>query len=220
MEAHTTLEAMTGANDAPLLARLRSGDEAAFQALIERYHPGVVRVCQYYLRDRSLAEEAAQETWLAMLRGLDRFEARSSLKTWLYGIAANTARSRARREQRTVTFSSITRHETEPFEPAVDPSRFRAPDQPYPGGWVSFPPSWGDAPEQRFLSGEVHGQIHMAINSLPESQREVVRLRDVEGFSAREVCDILGVSEANQRVLLHRGRSKVRGALEHYLTGV
>lgn len=196
---------------------MQSGDEGAFREVIERYHGSVMRACQQYVRDRALAEEVAQETWLSVLRALDRFEGRSSLKTWIVTIAVNTARTRARRERRTVAFSRVA-GDLESFEPAVAPSRFRGPNQPYPGGWVSFPPSWGDAPEERVLSQEIGHELREAIENLPSTQREVVTLRDIEGLSAAEVCTILGVSESNQRVLLHRGRSKVRGWLERYLT--
>ncbi len=217
MEARLTAHAPGDKDEAELIAGLRAGDESAFRALIERYHVGLVGLAQQYVGDRALAEEVAQECWLAVLRGLDRFEGRSSLRTWIFSIAINGARTRARRERRTIAFSAMASSAEEAFEPAVDPSRFRGPNDPYHGGWVSFPPSWGDLPEQRLLSGEARQHIQAAIDTLPGNQREVVMLRDVEGLSSEEACNVLGVSESNQRVLLHRGRSKVRRALEQYL---
>ena len=207
-------------DESQLVAALRSGDEDAFTRLVERYHSGMIRFAQQYVPDRSAAEGVVQEAWLGMLRGLNRFEGRASLKTWIYSIVLNCARSRARRDRRTIPFSAIERPTDEPFEPAVDPSRFRGPDDQYPGGWVAFPRSWGDAPDERLLAAEARQHLQAAIDALPPSQREVVLLRDVQGFSADETCTILNVSEVNQRVLLHRGRSRVRRALERYLTEI
>lgn len=204
--------------EAQLVAALRSGDEAAFARLVEQHHAGMIRLARSYVHDRAIAEEVAQETWLAVLRGLDGFASRSSLKTWIFRILANCAKQRAGRERRSLPFSSAWEATAEPFEPAVAPERFRGPGEQWWGGWVSFPSSWGDAPEERLLSCEARGQIQAAIDRLPASQRKVVLLRDVQGWTAAEVCDALQVSEANQRVLLHRGRSKVRLALETYLT--
>ncbi len=205
-------------DESRLIAALRAGDEDAFTRLVERYHTGMIRFAQQYVPDRSVAEGVVQEAWLGVLRGLDRFEARSSLKTWIFGIVLNCARSRARRDRRTIPFSAIERPADESFEPAVDPSRFRGSDDQYPGGWVAFPPSWGDAPDERLLAAEARQHLRAAIDTLPANQREVILLRDIQGFSASETCTILNVSEVNQRVLLHRGRSRVRRALEHYLT--
>jgi RNA polymerase sigma-70 factor (ECF subfamily) len=219
LEAYTTSGTMARGGEAELIARLRSGDDAAFTFMIEQHHAGVVRLCQHYVRDRALAEEAAQEAWLGVLRGLAGFEGRSSLRTWIYGIAVNAARTRARGEQRTVPFSSLSGADLEPFEPAVDPSRFHGPEHRYYGGWASVPANWADVPEERLLSKEVRREIQIAIDCLPDNQREVVVLRDIDGLSAQEVCNILGLSESNQRVLLHRGRSKVRASLERYLAG-
>jgi RNA polymerase sigma-70 factor (ECF subfamily) len=202
-----------------LVARLRDGDEAAFAELVDRYHTGMVRLATVYVRDEAAAEDVAQEAWIGVLRGIDRFEARSSLKTWIFHILINRAKTRATREQRSIPFSALWDADTAPFEPAVEPERFRPPGAQWAGGWVSFPQSWGAAPEERLLSGEAREQIQACIDTLPPSQREVVVLRDVQGWSAEEVCAALQVSEANQRVLLHRGRSKVRRALERYLTG-
>jgi RNA polymerase sigma-70 factor, ECF subfamily len=195
------------------LDALRSGDEEAFLALVRRHQTAMVRVAQIYVSRRDIAEEVVQEAWLAVLRGLDRFEGRSSLKTWLFRIVTNLAKTRAVREGRTIPFSALRSPESVP-EPAVEPERFRRPDDPrWPGHWASKPTEW---PEQQLLGGETLERIQDAIEALPDSQRAVITLRDVEGWSAQEVCNALELSETNQRVLLHRARSKVRGALEQY----
>jgi len=151
-----------------------------------------------------------------VLQGLNRFEGRSSLKTWIFRILTNCAKTRARREGRSVPFSSLSEFSIDHPEPAVDPARFRGPDQEWPGHWISFPHNWNEIPEERILSQETRACIQVAINALPPGQREVITLRDIEGWSSDETCDLLGVSEANQRVLLHRARSRVRRALEKY----
>lgn len=206
-------------DESELIRLLRAGDEAAFVTLVERYNAGMIRIARIYVHDPSMAEEVAQEAWLGVLHGLDGFQARSSLKTWIFRIVLNCARTRAAREQRSIPFSAAGEALIEGAEPAVDSSRFHGPDDPYHGGWVSFPPSWGQAPEQRVLSGEVRRLIGAAIDQLPPAQREVVIMRDVQGWTAEEVCQVMHVSESNQRVLLHRGRSKLRCALAHYLAG-
>jgi RNA polymerase sigma-70 factor (ECF subfamily) len=206
-------------DEARLVAALRAGDEAAFVTLVERYHTGMIRLARLYVRDASVAEEVAQEAWVGVLRGLGGFEARSSLKTWIFRIVLNTARARAAREQRAIPFSAAGEAWATGAEPAVEPQCFRGPDDQWPGGWVSFPPSWGQAPEQRLLAGEVRQLLGEAIDHLPPGQREVVILRDVQGWTAPEVCQVLEVSDANQRVLLHRGRSKLRRGLARYLAG-
>src|SRR5206468_6052286 len=134
------LQTQTWEDESLLVAALRAGDEAAFTRLVDRYHTGMIRFAQQYVPDRSVAEGVVQEAWLGVLRGLDRFESRSSLKTWIFGIVLNCARARARRDRRTVPFSEMERSTVEPFEPSLDPSRFRGPLDQYPGGWVSFPP--------------------------------------------------------------------------------
>jgi RNA polymerase sigma-70 factor (ECF subfamily) len=195
------------------LDALRSGDEEAFQALVRRHQSAMVRVAQIYVSRRDIAEEVVQEAWLGVLRGLDRFEGRSSFKTWLFKIVTNLAKTRAVREGRTIPFSALRSPESVP-EPAVEPERFRHPDDPrWPGHWASKPTDW---PEEQLLGGETLERIQDAIEALPDSQRAVITLRDVEGWSAQEVCNALELSETNQRVLLHRARSKVRGALERY----
>jgi RNA polymerase sigma-70 factor, ECF subfamily len=203
-------------DEAGLVCALRAGDEAVFAALVERYHVGMIGLAALYVKDRAVAEEVAQEAWLVVLRGLHRFEARSTFKTWLFGIVVNCARTHARRERRSVPFSAVWSLADDPFEPAVKPDRFRGAKSASPGGWVSFPVAWGAA-EERLLSKETRGVIRAAIDALPPAQREVVTLRDVHGYTSQEVCSLLHVSEANQRVILHRGRSRLRHALEAYL---
>jgi RNA polymerase sigma-70 factor (ECF subfamily) len=200
-----------------LIAALRQGDEAAFMALVERYQAALVRVALMYVSSRAAAEDVVQETWLGVLQGLSRFEGRSSLKTWIFRILSNRAKTRAVREGRAIAFSALASAD-DPAEPAVDPSRFYPPEHEDHGWWVSYPQSWADVPESRLLARETRAQIMEAIEALPENQRTVISLRDVEGWTSEEVCSVLTISETNQRVLLHRARSKVRRALEHYLT--
>jgi RNA polymerase sigma-70 factor (ECF subfamily) len=208
---------LPGPDDAAIVAALRRGDEAAFAELVERYQGGLLRLARLYVKDAAAAEDAVQETWLGLLKGLDRFEGRASLKTWLFRILMNRARTRAVRAARVVPFSVVQAWEVRRPGAAVDPDRFRPPDDPrYPGHWL-VAPSAEDMPEQRLLDDELHAQVRAALDTLPPAQREVVLLRDVEGWPSDEVCQALGLSEANQRVLLHRGRSKVRAALETYL---
>jgi len=199
--------------DHELVRRLREGDESAFAELIDRYGPTMVRVAQMYVRDRGTAEEVVQETWLAVLNGIDRFEERSSVKTWLFRILTNRAKTRGQRDSRVLPFSSLA-GAGEEDEPSVDPDRFLGPDSPEPGGWAAPPRAW---PEHKVLERETLGVVQMAIEQLPEAQREVIRLRDLEGWSPMEVADALEITDGNQRVLLHRARSKVRAAVEAYL---
>lgn len=200
--------------DHELVQRLREGDEAAFVELIDRYGTTMLRVAQMYVRDRATAEEVVQETWLAVLNGIDRFEERSSLKTWLFRILTNRAKTRGQRDGRMVPFSSLAGHGEEGDEPSVDPDRFLGPDSSHPGAWAAPPVGW---PEERLLEREALTVIEMAIDQLPEAQREVILLRDVDGWAPMEVSDVLGITDGNQRVLLHRARSKVRAALERYM---
>jgi RNA polymerase sigma-70 factor (ECF subfamily) len=196
--------------EAELLASLRSGDDSAFAKLVDRYYGSMLRVARAYVATKEAAEDVVQEAWIGVLQGLDRFEGRSSLKTWLFRILIKKAITRGTRDARSVPFSSLG-----PDEPAVDPSRFR--DR---GRWVGFwavPPSSSDAPERILVSKEARAKIGHVISTLPASQRLVITLRDVQGFTAAEACDLLDLTEANQRVLLHRARSKVRAALEAYL---
>ena len=206
------------ANETQLIDALRRRDETAFTTLVDQYHVSLVRLAQMYVADRAAAEEVAQETWLGVLKGIDRFEGRSSVKTWLFRILTNIAKTRGVRENRSLPFSAFWEAEAEPFEPAVAPDRFRPSDDPqWPHHWAFEPPAWGDHPEERLLSNEAQAVIRDAIEALPPAQREVITLRDLEGWSSAEVCNTLLISETNQRVLLHRARSKVRHALEQYL---
>ena len=195
--------------EASLIADLRAGDEAAFRSLIEMYHALLVRVARMYVSTEAVAEEVAQETWLAVFEGIGRFEGRSSLKTWLFRILTNRAKSRGIREGRSLPFSSLERE-----EPAVDPDRFHGGDHNWPGHWAAPPSGF---PEERLLAAETRAVLEEAIAKLPPAQRTVISLRDVEGWSAEEVCNALTLTETNQRVLLHRARSAVRSALERYL---
>ena len=159
------------------------------------------------------ADEAVQETWLAVIASVDRFEQRSSLKTWLYGILVNVARSKGVKEHRTVPFASL-RSELEHDEPAVDADRFRGPRDRFPGHWANPPVPWDELLEDSLLGDETIAAVRAAIGDLPSNQQTVITLRDIEGWAADEVCNALEISETNQRVLLHRARSKVRRALE------
>ncbi len=189
-------------SDDELAQRLRSGDESAFAELVDAYHPSLVRVAMGFVRSRAVAEEVAQDTWVAVLRGIDRFEGRSSLKTWIFTILANRARSTGVREQRTVPVDVGD-------SSTVDGRRFDD-----GGAWSDPPAPWTDAIEDQIEAAKLAELALAAIAELPESQRAVVTLRDVEGLSSKEACDVLDISEANQRVLLHRGRARVRAALE------
>jgi RNA polymerase sigma-70 factor, ECF subfamily len=186
-----------------LVEALRAGDERAFEQLIRMYQASLVRVAQMYVSSRAVAEEVVQETWLAVLNGIGRFEGRSSLKTWIFRIVANRAKTRGQREGRIVPFSSLG-----PPEPAVEGERFDH------GHWTSPPRDW---PEERLLAEETQRVVESAIELLPDVQRAVITLRDVHGWTADEVRNALELSETNQRVLLHRARAKVRRALEEYL---
>lgn len=196
--------------DGALLGALRSGDEEAFARLVDSHHGSLLRVAQLYLRDRAVAEEVVQETWLALLEGVDRFEERSSLKTWIYRILTNRAKTRAQREYRQLPFSALISD----AEPEVAETRFRPSDDPrFPQQWAAPPRSW---PDERILARETVEQIRDAVAQLPEAQQVIVGLRDVEGWTADEVCEALEITPGNQRVLLHRARSRLRNALEGY----
>jgi RNA polymerase sigma-70 factor, ECF subfamily len=189
---------------------MRAGDEAAFRVFVGRYHQAMIGVAARYVPSPSIAEEVAQEAWLGVIRGLRRFEGRSSVKTWLFRIVENQARTRGAREPRATPFSALD----EGGGPAVDPARFRGPDDPLAGYWATPPAAFSDLPEERLLSTETREVIEQAIAALPGRQQQVISLRDIEGWHAEEVCEFLGLSEGNQRVLLHRARSRVRAALE------
>ncbi|HEX9597772.1 MAG TPA: sigma-70 family RNA polymerase sigma factor [Gaiellaceae bacterium] len=203
------MEQLLSPQDAKLVQRLRAGDEEAFIELIRELNPSLLRVARMFVPTLALAEDVVQETWLAVLNGIDRFEGRSSLKTWIFRILTNTAKTRGERERRSVPFSTLDPEEGG-FEPAVERSRFTG-----TGHWAVLPRAW---PEDRLLANETRSMIERAIERLPPSQRTVITLRDVEGWTADEVRNALELSETNQRVLLHRARAKVRGALEQYLS--
>jgi RNA polymerase sigma-70 factor (ECF subfamily) len=203
-------------DDARTIRALLDGDEKAFVALVEMYGPAMLRVAQMYVPSRAIAEEVVQDAWIGALRGLDRFEGRSSLRTWIFRILVNTAKTRGLRERRSTPLSSIWDPGAD--EPAVDPDRFFPEDDPRaPRQWSTLPASWTGIPEERLIGGETLEVIDRAIEALPPAQREVIRLRDVLGWSSAEVRNALELSETNQRVLLHRARAKVRRALERYL---
>jgi RNA polymerase sigma-70 factor, ECF subfamily len=199
--------------DELLLRRLRAGDEDAFMELIDRYSMQMLRVARMYVSTRSAAEEVVGETWLAVLTGLDRFEGRSSLRTWIFRILMNRAKTRGVRERRVVPFSSLADAE-EDDDATVDADRFVPRGA---GAWASEPARWSDLPEERLLARETLEVAQRAIDALPPNQRAVITLRDVEGWEADEVRDLLDLSDVNQRVLLHRARAKVRRALEREL---
>jgi RNA polymerase sigma-70 factor (ECF subfamily) len=198
--------------DTHLLARLRAGDEAAFELLVRRHHGEMIALARTYVRTRAVAEEVVQETWLAVLTSLDRFEHRASLKTWIFRILVNTAITRGGREARITPFSSLELDG--PDTPAVDPSRFGA-----AGEWHAWPSNWGALPEDDLLSRETVEVVRRAVADLPPRQARVIAMRDIAGFTAEEVAMTLGISPGNQRILLHRARSKVRATLERHLDG-
>jgi RNA polymerase sigma-70 factor (ECF subfamily) len=205
---------VTPDDDAALVEALRRGDEKAFATLIDRYHASLLRLAMSYVATREQAEDVVQETWLGVLNGIDRFEGRSSLKTWIFRILVNRAKTKGVRERRSVPFSAL--EEGEEKEPSVDQSRFLDGGQSA-GAWSALPATWEGIPEDRLLSAETRAVVDDAIAALPPMQRAVMTLRDLRGFSAAEACEVLGLTEANQRVLLHRARSKVRARLEEYL---
>jgi RNA polymerase sigma-70 factor, ECF subfamily len=187
------------AEDAELLERLQTGDEVAFGELIDRYHTRLVRFAGTFVASRQSAEDVAQDTWLAVIRGLERFEGRSSLQTWLYRICANRARTRGRADHRSVSVGSA--------EATVDPNRFNS-----DGAWAEPLEPWGDI-DDRLFAQAVAPLVLAAIEDLPDWQRQVVTLRDVDGMTSKETCEVLGITETNQRVLLHRARARLRAAI-------
>jgi RNA polymerase sigma-70 factor, ECF subfamily len=206
--------ARTAFSDEDTLAALRAGDEHAFRDLFARSYPTMKRVARAYVASDAVAEEIVQETWMAIVTGLDRFEGRSALGTWIFSILTNQAKTHSARERRAVPFSCAAPSDDE--ERAVDPDRFQKDDDAWPGHWATPPRPW-QKPERRLLSLEARDRLRAALAQLPERQRVIVGLRDVEGHSAEEVCELLGLSQENQRVLLHRGRSRLRAVLEEYL---
>jgi RNA polymerase sigma-70 factor (ECF subfamily) len=217
MPAEQTTFGQPATSDEQIVLALRAGDEGVFRDLFERSYPMMKRVACRYAGSDAVAEEIVQDTWMAIVTGIDRFEGRATLATWMFSILTNQAKSHRSRERRALPLSAIApgdRH-----EPSVDPDRFQKDDEAWPGHWATPPRPW-QKPERRVLSLEVRGQLKDALAQLPERQRLIVGLRDVEGLSAEEVCDLLGLSAENQRVLLHRGRSRLRACLEGYIDAV
>jgi RNA polymerase sigma-70 factor (ECF subfamily) len=215
-KVHTTVAAT---DDVSVIEALRRGDETAFARLVDLYHASLRRVSRLYISDRSVADEVVQDTWLGVIQGIWAFEGRSSLKTWIFRILINRAKSRAVREGRTVPFARFDA-EVDVAEAVVAADRFWPADHPTePGDWTHPLRDLGTSPECRLLACEAREQLQNAIEGLPEHQRLVLVLRDVEGRSTEEVCNALGLQESNVRVLLHRARAKVRVALEPYLKG-
>lgn len=199
-----------------ILAQLRDGNEEAFCALVRRHTPSMTRVAMAFVSRRAVAEEVVQETWLNVVRGLDGFEARSSLRTWIYSILGNCASRRAQQEQRLVPLSELAADEASGDDIGVSRDRFFD-EGPWADMWSSAVPRWDGVPEERLLSSELRTAVLEAIEALPRMQRAVITLRDVEGWPPEEVCEYLGVADGNQRVLLHRARAAVRAAIEQYL---
>jgi RNA polymerase sigma-70 factor, ECF subfamily len=197
--------------DAELLARLRDRDEAAFALVLDSWSPGMLRLAGSFVSTADSAAECVQDTWLAVIEGIDRFEGRSALRTWVYRILVNTAKRRGVREGRSVPWSSVA----DETGPTVDPARFRAPGEPFAGHWREFPAPWPE-PEDATLAAEVRAQVAAAVAELPERQRVVLTLRDVQGYDSDEVSSILDITPGYQRVLLHRARAHVRARIEAY----
>lgn len=202
-----------------MIRALKSGDEAAFCALVKRHGATMRRVARTFVSDASVADEVVQETWLGVIRGLDRFEGRSSLKTWIFSILVKRAQSRGARERRTTPFSALVRGDHDEV-PTVDPDRFLPADHAAAGYWSLTPNRFFELPEDRLLAAETAQLVEEAICRLPARQQQVIRLRDVDGWDADEVCESLELSAANQRVLLHRARAAVRAELEQYFAEV
>jgi RNA polymerase sigma-70 factor (ECF subfamily) len=200
--------------DGVLVERLRAGDESAFATVLDAWSRGMLRAARAFVATEEAAEDVVQETWLAVIRGIDRFEGRSSLRTWTYRILVNIAKTHGVKDRRTVPLSSLV---DEDSGPTVDPGRFQGPDGRYPGHWREAPAAW-PSPETEVIAAEVRRTIGTALDDLPDRQRIVITLRDVDGYTSEEVCAILDISAANQRVLLHRARTVVRGQLERYFT--
>lgn len=205
-------------DDQILLARLRAGDQAAFAGIVKAWSPVMLHIARGYVADRATAEDVVQDTWLGFIKGLSRFEGRSSLRSWTFSILVNQARTRGKRDRRVVASSVLSGDDRD--EPTVDPARFQGADGRYPGNWTSTgaPRPW-EEPEQRALGREAGELLRAGLERLPERQRLVVELRDVLGMSSDEACAALKVSPENQRVLLHRGRSALRTMLEGYHSG-
>ncbi len=205
-------------DESDLLAALRGGDEAAFARIVSEWSRPMLALARSFVSTEASAEEVVQETWLAVIKGLDRFEGRSALRTWVYRILVNTAKTRGVKEHKTLPWSTVA---GEDAGPSLDPALFRSAGDPYPGHWRAAPAAWPDevTVEGSVLAGEVRGELRAAVDALPDRQRTVLTLRDVLGHSSEEVCELLEISQANQRVLLHRARTAVRAGLATYLEG-
>ena len=207
---------MATADDEQLVEALRRGDEAAFAALVDELNPALLRLAMAHVPSRAVAEEVVQDTWLGVIKGIDRFEGRSALRTWIFQILLNNARTKGVREKRVLPFAAFRRRAEEGADgPAVDADRFQGRRSDSPGAWSRPPAEWS-SPEERLATEEARDVMLKAIAALPPRQREVLTLRDILGYSAEDARNALDVSETNQRVLLHRGRSKVRAELERY----
>lgn len=208
-----------GNDDVALVRRLLAGDEEAFRRLVVEWSPAMLHVARTFVGSAQSAQDVVQDAWLGVLRGLAAFEGRSSLRSWVFTIVINRARTRGVREARTITWSSLGPEDTE--GPTVDPARFQGPEGRYPGHWTSVgaPTRWEEFPERSVLTKEGLEQVRAALEHLPPRQRLVVTLRDVDGLTSEEVCEVLGVTPENQRVLLHRGRAALRTRLEDYYRG-
>lgn len=200
-------------DEADLIVALRSGDQDAFAQLVNRHTPALLRAARGYVPNHAIAEEVVQETWIALVKGVANFEGRSSLRTWLFAVMTNIAKTRGVREarDRDALIASMG--------PTVDPDRFHGPGEPRAGAWKEPPVAFPDSPEGSVLGGELRDIAQRELDKLPERQRTVVTLRDMLGFDSAEVCEVLDISVANQRVLLHRGRAAIRQVLEDYVTG-
>ncbi len=198
--------------DTELVDALRAGDERVFADLVDRYSPGMLALARRYVSTREVAEDVVQDTWIALLKGIDGFEGRSSLRTWLFRVLVNIAKTRGVRDKRTTPFDVSA----EDGAPTVHPQRFRPATDRWPGHWVRFPQTWIDSPERNLLAAEALALVQTELRRLPEQQALVVALRDVEGYDSNEVCALLELTAANQRVLLHRGRARIREALAGY----
>jgi len=215
-------DAAATSDESALLASLRAGDEGAFLSLVERHQASMTRIAMLHCGAREAAEEVVQETWLAVFEGVGRFEGRSTLKTWLFSIVVNKAKTRGARDKRCVPLSTLGGAGADgggDDGPCVDPDRFRGEDDRWPGHWKTAPKSWGDRPDAPALAHELRRRIEAAIHELPDAQRRVITLCDIDGLDPAEVCNALGITETNRRVILHRARSRVRGALEAYFDG-
>ena len=202
-----------------LVEALRRGDEAVFVRLVREHGALMRRVASFYVSDRAVVDEVVQETWLGVVTGIHRFEGRSTFRTWLFRVLTNVARNRAVRESRSMPFSALAAEEVTGEEPSVDADRFLGADHRWAGHWASTPRRFDELPHARLESAETLRFVRAAIEQLPEAQRAVITMRDMVGFEPEEVCESLGISDGNQRVLLHRARTTVRKALESHLEG-